>query len=189
MRTFTRLWVECLSEKPQQDHMGHLANGMKIKTPPNHKRMKYLAQCVCVCVCCVGQSVSQSVSRCPWANLCCCCCCSDRRLVSFAGIEQELHSSPSRYCKVRPAMYRSASLLDSQEVMALYGGHRERYCLKDDGSISEVRAASKCSKRTDAHDHDFLLQTFVHVQYLPTCIVCFTVEINCAVSCYLNLYP
>lgn len=38
--------------------MDHLANGMKIKTPPDHKRMKYLAQCVCVWV-------SQSVSRVP----------------------------------------------------------------------------------------------------------------------------
>lgn len=47
--------------------------------------------------------------------------------------EQELRSSP--------AMYRSASLLDCQEVMALYAGHRKRYCLKDDGSISEVRDA------------------------------------------------
>lgn len=57
-------------------------------------------------------------------------------------------------------MYRSASLLDSQEVMALYGGHRERYCLKDDGSISEVRAA-KCSRRTDANTTHIVQQVFI----------------------------
>lgn len=107
--------------------MDHLANGMKIKTPPDHKRMKYLAQCVCVWV-------SQSVSRVPvliFAVAAAAALTADR--FPPQSDEQELRSSP--------AMYRSASLLDCQEVMALYAGHRKRYCLKDDGSISEVRDA------------------------------------------------
>lgn len=49
-------------------------------------------------------------------------------------------------------MYRSASLLDSKEVMALYGEDRDHYCVKDEDCISEVRglenaAGSLCTSK------------------------------------------
>lgn len=39
-------------------------------------------------------------------------------------------------------MYRSTLLLDGGPVTPRYAGTRERYCLKDDGSISEVRGGA-----------------------------------------------
>lgn len=97
--------------------------------------------------------VSQSASRVPVLIFAVAAALTEEWFPS-QGVKQERHSSPSRYWKVQPAMYRSASLLDSQEVMALYPCHKERYCLKDDGSISEVRVHQNATRELMIHDHD-----------------------------------
>lgn len=80
--------------------------------------------CVCVSRVCV--------------NLCCCPVLTE--LLAVQDDKQELGSVLRvLVLKCRLAMYRSASLLDSKEVMALYGEDRDHYCVKDEDCISEVR--------------------------------------------------
>lgn len=93
--------------------------------------------CVCVSRICV--------------NLCCCPVLPG--LLAVQDDEQELGSVLRvLVLKCRQAMYRSASLLESKEVMALYGEDRDRYCVKDEDCISEVRglenaAGSLCTSK------------------------------------------
>lgn len=70
-------------------------------------------------------------------NLCCCLVLTE--LLAVQDDKQELGSFLwVLVLKCQLTMYRSASLLDNKEVMALYGEDRDHYCVKDEDCISEV---------------------------------------------------